>query len=251
MNISKILLWVANVLIVGITILLISLIVIQQFFLPSFKTDDPSKFDGVVSMSWIRSSNTSFYDLEYLLIYRDGETIVDNHLISPNHFKRKIDYSKASKADFLKVQTSEGVVFTPGLSERVYLPLDDDQVSFYFRMTTAIYIVTWIFFFFQLVWIRRLIKNFTQGNFFQNINVRLLMKFSYIYIALPVVIALFKGFLNLRLIPEELILPNGHEFVVDNAGFQFQYLFVGLMIMLIAQAFRQGTKLQEEQALTV
>jgi len=251
MNISKVLLWATNILIVGSTIFLISFFVIQTVFSPVVKEKTTRDLRGTIKISEMRNLTTHFFDLDYFFIYRDGEVLIDNYVISSKHFNKAFDYEHATKGDFLEIQTASGKLLMPNISEKLSIPVPEEHINFYINLARAIIIATWFFFFIQLVWIRKLIKNTIGGRFFDKANIQVLLRLGYLYIALPIVIMITEGMLDYKLLPDGLVLPEGYGLVVQSSNFQFQYLFVGLMLLLISQAFKEGLNLQKEQELTV
>ena len=238
-------------LIVGITIVFAFLIFFQLRYNRIVGENEYDKFEGVQSMALTHTLSTRFYDLNYHLLYQDGEALLDDYMIWPKHLGKKVDFAKLDAQKFIQIRTSEGDINMPDVSEKIFLPINGKDVRLFSVLSTIINILTWLFFVLQLIWIRKLIKNFTTGAFFERVNAKLLMRLSYLYIGLPFVFLIFESFLNYRLFPQGIVLPEGHELISDNSEFQFQYLFVGLLLTLIAQALRQGFKIQEEQSLTI
>ena len=251
MNISKVLLWITNILMVGVTLWLISVIVLQQVFLPILDAKKERILEGATSMSEHRQMKTGFFDLNYYFIYRNEEVLIDDYMISPRYFKKTLNYEKASAEDFLKVETAEGSIHMPNISEKLSLPISEEDISLYFGLGTGVLVITWLFFFIQLKWIRRLIKNTLAGRFFAKENATVFMKLAILYTVLPMVIFIAELALKGSLLPGGLTLPEGYSFVDQGPSFQFHYLFFGLILLLIAQAFRHGLQLQKEQELTI
>lgn len=251
MKFTKILLWVTNLLIAGITIAFAILIFFQLRYNRVVGENEYKRFEGVQSMTMTQTISTGFYDLHYHLLYKEGESLIDDYMIWPKYLKKKVDFAKLGPEHFIQVQTSAGDITMPDVSEKVFLPVNRADVSFFYGLSIVIHVLTWLFFVSQLIWIRRLIRNFTAGAFFEKTNAKLLMRISYLYIGLPFLFLIVESFLSYRLLSGGVVLPDGHALISGVSEFQFQYLFVGLLLTLIAQALRQGFKIQEEQSLTI
>lgn len=251
MNISKVLLWTTNILMVAVTILFISLVGVQEIFGPFTEAKAERDLTGATSMTEWRELENRFFDLNYYFVYRDGEVLIDDYMISSEHFQKTFNYSNATRDDFLEVETATETIYMPNVSEKLSIPIPEERVVFYYGLSKGILFASWLFFFIQLIWIRKLIKNTNEGSFFVRANVQVFMNLAYLYIVLPFIILITENYLNDRLLPNGLALPEGYRFIAQTSSFQFQYLFVGLMLLLVAQAFKHGLRLQKEQELII
>ncbi|MFY0593706.1 DUF2975 domain-containing protein [Roseivirga sp.] len=251
MKISKVLLWIVNIAMLVSVVIFISFIIVQEVYAPIEKSQRDRNLEGALSMTEYRTLSSRFYDLNYFFIYKEGEVLIDGYMISTEKIQKRFDYVNATKANFLEVKTANGEVFMPNVSETFSVPITVERIGFFNNLARLLMFASWLFFFIQLVWLRKLIKNTVDGKFFEKANVGVFTKLAILYIALPIVIVVVDGFVYNLIMPDGLSLPDGYQIVTKDSGFQYQYLFVGLMLLLISQAFKQGLKLRKEQELTI
>lgn len=238
-------------LIVGVTVGFFSLIIFQQKYTLVNASKKERPLRGAASMTEAKEITTQFFDLSYYFVYRNGEVLIDSYMISLNSLRKSFNMSEASKSDLLEVSTLEGTINVPNVSDKLFLPIADKDIRFYFWSAIGVHLGSWLFFVIQLIWMRRLIKNSMSGDFFTQSNVSVFMNLAYLYMALPFMILLVRGFFNNRLLPDGLSLPEGYQLINETTNFQIPFLFIGFILLLIAQAFRHGLKLQKEQSLTI
>ncbi|OEK06386.1 DUF2975 domain-containing protein [Roseivirga misakiensis] len=251
MKISKVLLWIVNIAMIGSIVIFISFILVHEIYAPIEKSQKERNLEGALSMTEYHKLSNRFYDLDYFFIYRDGEVLIDAFMLSSDKIGKSFDYSNATKADFLEVKTAKGESFMPNVSETFSVPISAERIGFFNNLARLLIFASWLFFFLQLIWLRKLIKNTADGNFFEESNVGVFTKLGILYVALPIVLAIINGLVHNLIIPDDLSLPAGYQLVTKDTEFQFQYLFVGLMLLLISQAFKQGLRLRKEQELTI
>ncbi len=247
----KVLLWVTNFLIIGVGLASIFFIVNQGAFSPIKGFESEKSLEGAIAMTDTREVRNQFFDFSYFFVFKNDQVLIDDIMISPKHLRKSFDIRVAEETDFIEATSSEGVIKMPNVSDRVYFPVDTSDTHFFSWLSTSIIIVSSLFFLSQLVWIRRLIRHVIDGHFFSNANVKVFMNLAYLYLALPFGMSAMDAFLNYKVLTDNISLPDGYELIDQGSSFQFQYFFIGLILLLIAQSFKYGLKLQEEQALTI
>jgi len=244
---SKLVLRVTNIFIIGAFLMLVSTLILQFLVAPTFETDPSEDLEGVIKKSALKSYSNLYFDLEYYFIYREGEVLMDGYVLSPKHMELEFDYTKSTKADFKEVRSVGGMTFIPKTSGKVYFPIDERDFNNFFYLGVALRIITALFIIVQLLWIRKLIKNFCKGDFFNQLNHRVFTKLGLLYIAAGILSVLFKVVFYNRLLTKTIEFSE----IQSSTTFNWLCVFVGMILLVVAQAFKQGIKIQEEQELTI
>ncbi|WP_421987213.1 DUF2975 domain-containing protein [Roseivirga sp.] len=131
-----------------------------------------------------------------------------------------------------------------------YFSLQNEDMPFYLAVLPSIVIGLIVLLFIHLL--VKLLRSIEERDFFSQANVKRLR-----YIGLIMMISEVLGwahrqllimFLENNLIIEGLTRSGGFSFSLD---LLFSYFFLGLMILLIANAFEHGLNLKKEQDLTI
>lgn len=129
--------------------------------------------------------------------------------------------------------------------------LPQEEMPFYLAMLPSIFVGLAVFLFIHLL--VKLLKSIEERDFFSNANVKRLRYMSLILMVGEVASWMYRRLLSIFInnsfeIEGMFKVGRGFSFSLDSI---FSYFFLGLMILLIANAFEHGLKLKEEQELTI
>ncbi|WP_176723296.1 DUF2975 domain-containing protein [Roseivirga misakiensis] len=155
---------------------------------------------------------------------------------------------------FTKVSGSfKGVPFASGsiTPKNYYFSIFGEELPFYLSKLPLIGISTAVFLFISLL--VKLLRSIEEREFFSLANVKRLrymgLTFMIVQVAVWVYRWLYISFIDKNLVIEGMYkISSGFSL---NFDFIYSYFFLGLMILLIANAFEHGLKLKEEQELTI
>lgn len=176
-----------------------------------------------------------------------------NKLDAPLGFHLGEDFRFEEQAIFYPKVTYQGVEYSKVSlrANRYYIDLEEIPVSKYWTIIPLLLLVVGLYFFLDLL--IRLLKSIEEREFFSWENVKRLRMIGFLVIGLSIGKWLFsvlkKYFLSTTLDIEGLSAVRWHFSL--NIGFFDSLLFLGLMILLVANAFEHGLRLKEEQELTI
>jgi hypothetical protein len=251
MNISKITLWLTNVAI-ALAVIGLTALVIQQMLNVNRFTSNKGKqnVEGAISKTERVNISTPFYDLEYLFVFRNGEIYIDNNFICFNNVTFSNDYAKAMPVDFIEATKQGNKYNMPINGAKVYLPIKIDEVLFYCYLSVFITIVASILKLLALFWVRRLIMNFIHGAFFIPQNHLVISRLGLLFLFSAFAVSMV-GLYFFDSNALSISLPEGYSLDTISATFNWNYLYLGLLLLATATAFKQGLSLQNEQDLTI
>uniref|UniRef100_UPI004048AC68 DUF2975 domain-containing protein n=1 Tax=Roseivirga sp. TaxID=1964215 RepID=UPI004048AC68 len=251
MNVTKVTLWTTNAAIILIVLVQMIMLLIKFWNIDTNQqANAPNDLRGVLTKTVKTHMETLYYDLDYFFVFRDGEVVVDEHFLSPKGVYIQKDFIKSSTQDFIKVNTQGKTYNMPVNGVKIYLPIDTDKTAAYTYVSIFINILWSALLITVLVWVRRLILNFIDGDFFNVLNYKLIARIGLLFILSAVILYLGQlYFFNST--PIAMSLPEGYSISSASMTFEWNYLYLGLLLLATAQAFKHGIKLQEEQDLTI
>lgn len=252
MKITKLLLWIAYIgFVLSIVVIgFLGIILLKQDFKAQNVEKDSLK--GVVSKSTTAKFNLPMnLNVEYYFSILNGEVMVDSYFLKiQKKFLTNIELAKAEKkdSDFPK-QLNGNIYAMPDSESNLYISISYSSIEstiaiwkFYFFLASA----TLLFAIFMTI---KFLQNCDKGLFFVSANTKYIRVISYLAIGFSLVSygiqwVIFKG-LNNNL--SEMATINLDSVI----HFNWTFLIVSLFLVLLAQAFSEGTKLNEEQSLTI
>ena len=144
-------------------------------------------------------------------------------------------------------QTYSEVPVTP----MTYFISIDEQLPFYLSIIPGILAGVGVFFFLHLL--IKLLKSIEEREFFSKLNVKRLRIIGLLLIVGDLSLRLYRYMTYYFIINNVEIAGMYHSGRYFGFGMEFfaSALFLGLMILLVANAFEHGLKLKEEQELTI
>ena len=252
MNVSKASLWLTNILIGAAIVWFVVLAGIQFMGIGlGFDKNQSEHLVGARSKSVTLTYSVKHFDLEYYFIYREGDIIIDQYLISLKNIRLNYNFSKATEDDFINVSSGDTHYKMPAKTGRLYLPIDKLNVLLYRNLSLFEMLLLTVIKVLILLWIRRLILNFSKGDFFIPLNYQLIYRIGGLLVFFPMISFAFGSYFTNGFTPLAMTLPEGYSFNVGGVGFQWNYLYISLLLMLIAQAFKQGMELKTDKDLTI
>ena len=251
MKISKLTLVITNILIAIAIVGLISQVGLNLFGKSNLLGTHNEQLDGVKSKSAIVWYSFRSFDLDYWFIYTDGETIIDEHLISPKNLRLDYKFSNALPDYFIGAMVDGKSYNMPLKTGRVYLPIDESKILRYQYTGVGLLVFLLAVKIIILFWVRRLIINFSRGEFFKKLNYQLLYRMGVLLIVAPLVLFICDNILLSDFRNIAVTLPEGYSIRVNGIGFNWNYIYASLLLLITAQAFRQGVQLQEDKDLTI
>ncbi len=171
MNVTKVTLWTTNAAIILIVLVQMIMLLIKFWNIDTNQqANAPNDLRGVLTKTVKTHMETLYYDLDYFFVFRDGEVVVDEHFLSPKGVYIQKDFIKSSTQDFIKVNTQGKTYNMPVNGVKIYLPIDTDKTAAYTYVSIFINILWSALLITVLVWVRRLILNFIDGDFFNVLN---------------------------------------------------------------------------------
>jgi len=155
---------------------------------------------------------------------------------------------------FLRIDIPSNVYDVDNLKSDIYLTngegrihIENEEYSFiYFRLLSAL--IDTLFYIFIIFLLRKIFFSLKTGEFFVKQNGIYIKKIAYAVLGLALIPAFLIYLINIY-IKKSLII----EGIVFKAQFEFDYgtVFLALLIFVIAEVFIRGTKLKEDQDLTI
>jgi hypothetical protein len=203
-----------------------------------------------------RSATTSFklpmnLEAKYYLRIKDGETLVDSYFFKIQ--KKFIPEAILPKADIPRTDYPtpiEGQFYTMPESESyLYIQTPFSTIERSLTIMKIYFILIVCFFVAGILFILKFLKNCNKGLYFIPQNSTYLRIISYLAVSFSLFEYLFQWLifkdLNAQLVESfSFSLNSGLEF-------NWKYLIFSVVIVIIAQAFTEGTKIKEEQSLTI
>lgn len=250
MKITKILIWITYI------SLAVSIVVFGIFgFMVSkngfnIQNVEKGSLEGVVSKSTTRTIKLPMnLDVEYYLRIRESKVLVDSYFfkiqrksISDNKMPQdkivKSDYPEPLNENFYSMPETESYLFLP----TTYSSIEEALTIWKFYSIFSLSFLSIAIFFFL-----KFLKNCDMGMFFISQNSTYLKLISYLAIGFSLL-----DYASQWLITRE-IKSNLKEtiYLQIDTEFDWKYLIISLFLVMIAQAFSEGTKLKEEQSLTI
>jgi hypothetical protein len=252
MKITKLLLWISyigfalSIVVIGF----LGIILLKQDFNAQKLEKDNLK--GVISKSTTTKFNLPMnLNVEYYYSFQNGEVMVDSYFLKiQKKFLTNTKLAQAEKkdADFPK-QLNGYIYAMPDSESNLYISIPYSSIKstiaiwkLYFFLASS----TLLFAIFMCI---RFLQNCDKGLFFVPANTKYIRVISYLAIGFSLVSytiqwVIFKGLNNNLYEMTSISLDS----IID---FNWTFLIVSLFLVLIAQAFTEGTKLKEEQSLTI
>lgn len=252
MNVSKASLWLTNILI-GMAIAWFIALAGIQFMGVGLGFDKKQSED----LTGARSKTATFkysvpeFDLEYYFIYREGKVIIDQYLISPKNIGLNYNYTKATENDFISVSAGGKHYKMPTKTGQLYLPIDEADLQYYRYLSLFEMLLLTVIKVLILLMIRRLILNFSKGDFFITSNYQLLYRIGGLLTIVPIILFAFESYFTDGFTSLGLSLPEGYSLNMKGVSFQWNYMYISLLLILTAQAFKQGIELKTDKELTI
>lgn len=252
MNFSKASLWLTNFMIGAAIFWFVGLTGYQFMgFDSAFNNEHIKGVENTKSKSAIVKYSVLHFDLEYYFVFRNGKIIIDEYLISPENVELNFNYSKATESDFMNVSSGAEYYKVPAKTEKLYLPIEKSDIFLYRYLSLFEMLLLTVIKVLLLLWIRRLILNFSKGNFFVRANHQLLYRIGGLLIIVPIILFVFQNYFTNSFMSLGVSLPEGYSLSVKGIGFQWNYLYASLLTVLMAQAFKQGIDLKIDKDLTI
>ena len=252
MNVSKASLWLTNILIGTAIVWFVGLVGFQ--FVGVGQGFDKKQSEDLIGA---RSKTATFkysvpeFDLEYYFIYREGKVVIDQYLISPKNIGLNYNYTKATENDFISVSAGDKHYKISTKTGQLYLPIDEADVLFYRYLSLFEMLLLSVIKVLILLWIRRLILNFSKGEFFVSANHQLLYRIGGLLAIVPIILFAFESYFTNGFTSLGLSLPEGYSLNMKGVSFQWNYMYISLLLILTAQAFKQGIELEIDKDLTI
>jgi hypothetical protein len=190
-------------------------------------------------------------EAKYYLRVKDGEILVDSYFLKiQKKYIPKAFFSKADIPDTDYPNPIEGQIYTMPESESflfIQTPFSTIEKSLtilkiYFILIVS-FLVAGIFFTIKFL------KNCNKGHYFIPKNSTYLRMISYLAVSFSLLDYIFQWLIMQEMNSQ---LEDSFSFSL-NSGLEFNwnYLIFSIFLVMIAQAFTEGTKLKEEQSLTI
>lgn len=252
MKITKLLLWISYL---GFAGCIIAFGFLGYFLLiKDFNPQEAEKgsLEGVVSKSTTGKFNLPMnLDVEYYFRVKDGEVLVDGYFLKiqkkflegsvlPDVEKNENDYPKAINGNLYSMPDSDSFLY-------ISIPFSS------FKSTLTIwkiyFIMAFSFLLMAIFLTIKFLQNCNKELFFIPENATYIRMISYLAIGYSLIDygtqwLIFKG-LNSKF--EEFVPIN----LNSELEFNWKYLIFSFFLVITAQAFTEGTKLKEEQSLTI
>lgn len=251
MNVTKITLWTTNV-IITLAVVFVVIFVVNQLLWVNISQPEVGvqNIEGAISKTVHKHISNPLYDLEYLFVYRDQEVIVDAHFISPRKIFLDNNIYESDKNNFIEVQARDKSYNMPLNGSRIYVPIDGSNVTFYFYLSIAAILITASIKILGLIWVRKLILKFLEGDFFNHLNYKIIRRLGMLFTVSTICLFIGNIYISNNIgLPTSF--PDGFQIQDFSNSFDGNYFYLGLMLLVVAQAFKQGINLQEEQNLTI
>jgi hypothetical protein len=251
MNVTKVTLWTTNIAIT-LAIIFVVVFVVNQLLWVNISQPEAGtqNVEGAISKTVRKHISNPLYDLEYLFVYRDQEVILDAHFISPRMIFLENNIYESGKNNFIEVKAQDKSYNMPISGSRVYIPIYGSNVTFYFYLSITVNLITALISILGLIWVRKLILKFLEGDFFNHLNYKIIRRLGMLFIIATISLFVVNVYIsnNIRL---PISFPTGFQVQDVSSAFEANYFYLGLMLLVTAQAFKQGINLQEEQDLTI
>ncbi|MCR9084564.1 MAG: DUF2975 domain-containing protein [Cyclobacteriaceae bacterium] len=230
--------------------------VIFGFFFVKMGFNDP-KFDHGSLEGVISKSKTSTFKLpmnmevNYFLRIKDSEVLVDSYFFKIK--KKYISKSFLSEAELPETDyptpIKENIYSMPASDSFLYVKTDYSTVETSLIILTSYFILSFVLLLGGISLIIQFLRNCDSGDFFISQNGTYLRVISYLAI---IYVLIDYG-------SQWLIFQNMNSKIEDSFSvslnpdleFNWKYLIFSLFLVIIAQAFTEGTKLKEEHSLTI
>lgn len=252
MKITKLLLWISYI---GFVLSIVAFGIFGIIFLKNdFNTQEVEKTNlkGVTSKSTTAKFELPMnLNIEYYFRVKNGELLADSYFLKiQKKFLTNTGLNKLAKkdADFPKLLT--GNLYSMAESDSyLYLSIPYSSIKASLTIWKFYSTIAFLFLLIAIFLTIKFLQNCNKGQYFISQNTKYIRVISYLAIAYGLISygtqwIIFKS-LNHNL--EEYSLID----VEAALEFNWNYLIVSLFLVLIAQAFTEGIKLKEEQALTI
>ncbi|GAB2496279.1 DUF2975 domain-containing protein [Algoriphagus taiwanensis] len=252
MKITRILLWITYI------SLGLSAIAFGLFGIILIKTDFQAQKIENGDLAGVTSKSTTGkfklpmnLEAEYYLRVKDGQVLVDGYFLKiqkkyiPDSFLANVeipetDYPVPIQGDFYSMPESDSYL---------YIKTDFSSIESALHIWKFYFILSFGLLVGAIVLVILFLKNCDNGNFFIAQNAALLRVISYLAIGYSL---MEYGFQWLVFNEMNSQLEESFSFSLNsNLDFNWNYLIISIFLVLIAQAFTEGTKLKEEQSLTI
>lgn len=224
---------------------------IMLFRYVSFLDDPKPDINGAVGSTYHRTFK--FWFLDYRLDYQytfDKEMNEEEHIIlifdiaelSPrNSTNNNLNIELFNKN--LKETVNFQIQSSP-----IFIPFNHDQEINLFILLSMISFLVICYSFIVFYLIKRIVDSIKIGSPFINKNVKLLFQIGLMVLSLPVVIVL----VDICLYNWITDTYNFHGFIIHpNFNFNLELFTGGILLIFIAEIFKHGVKLREDQELTI
>ena len=252
MKITRILLWITYI------SLGLSVVVLGIFGMFLFKHNfHPQKFENGDLAGVTSKSTTGKFKLpmnleaEYYLRIKDGQVLVDSYFLKiqkkyiPDSFLANVeipetDYPVPIQGNFYSMPESDSYL---------YIKTDFSSIESALNIWKVYFILSFGLLVGAIVFVILFLKNCDRGNFFIAQNAALLRVISYLAIGYSLMEYAFQWLVFNEMKSQ---MEESFSFSLNsNLDFNWNYLIISIFLVLIAQAFTEGTKLKEEQSLTI
>jgi hypothetical protein len=252
MKLTKILLWTTYLILVGS---IVASGIFGFFFVKNgfdAQNFEKGSLEGVVSKKTTGAFKLPMnLEVNYFLRIEDGQVLVDNYFFKiqkkslPDSFLAKLVIPKTDYPVPI-----EGIFYSmPESDSYLYIKTDFSTIESSLNIWKIYFLLTFVSLVGGIAIVILFLQNCDKGNFFIPQNAAYLRAISYL--------AIVFGLLDYG--AQWLIYQKMNSQIEDTFSFSlnsdlefdWKYLIFSLFLVIIAQAFTEGTKLKEEQSLTI
>lgn len=252
MKITRILLWTTYISL-GLSIVafaIFGMVLINTDFQP--QKIENGDLEGVTSKGTTRKFKLPMnLEAEYYLRIKDGQVLVDSYFFKiqkkfiPNSFLGNVaipetDYPVPVQGNFYSMPESDSYL---------YLQTEFSTIENAISIWKSYALLSFFMFVAGVVLVILFLRNCDNENFFISQNAIYLRAISYMALGYSL---LEYGIQWLLVNEMNYQVEESFSFSLNSTlEFNWKYLIISLFLVLIAQAFTEGTKLKEEQSLTI
>lgn len=246
----------SKILLIGTYIMMV-VIVIVSLFVGRFMYGNLSLSDidgerdnleGVINKSYTFYYNLpSKEQISYFFRYQDGQVLV-------NQFFVKVKLSQYESAIIKdenypqKIEDKSYFKMPIGESD-IYIPVDNELVKKHVKIYLIYFTGSISYVLFVLFLLSRFLKNCTNGHYFEQSNAKILRLIAYSGIAAVIIHYLYQYFSVVKLIGD---FESSYGLSLERTfNFNYTYIIISLILLVIAEAFKEGVKLKDENSLTI